>query len=121
MKTFISCLLVSTIAFGQEADAPKVDEVNPEILAVKGAKIWVPEGGFVERGEGVYMNKPMTVLVSSQLEDASKNAKSLADENTKLKQEVAMRFPTVVVVIIGVVGLGLGVSVGAGVALATKK
>lgn len=120
MKTFISALLISSIAFAQDVPDAGVSDA-PEILAVKGARIWVPEGGFVERGEGVYLNKTMSVHVATTLTDASDNAKKLADENTKLKQEVAMRFPTVVVVIIGVVGLGLGVSVGAGVVLATKK
>lgn len=120
MKTFLSALLIASVAFAED-DVPKADETKPEILAVKGARIWVPEGGFVERGEGVYLNKPMTILVSSQLEDAANHAKDLANENTKLKQEVAMRWPTVIVVLIGVVGTGVGVSIGAGIVLSQKK
>lgn len=114
MKTLIASLLVCSIAFAEDvAVTPeKPAEEKPEVLKVKGARLWVPDGGFVERGEGVYMNKVMVTALSNEIGEAQQELVRFVDENNKLKQENAQKFEVRTTVIMTCVGVGLGILVG---------
>lgn len=113
-KVIVSSFLVCSIAFAEDiaVKPERPAEEKPEVLKVKGARLWVPDGGFVERGEGVYMNKVMVTTLSKEIGEAQKELVQFVDENNKLKQENAQKFEVKTTVIMTCVGVGLGILAG---------
>jgi hypothetical protein len=120
LSSLLALFLFVPAAFAEDGSDAGTDK--PEILKVKGARIWVPEGGFVERGEGLYLNTSAAISVAETLGKAAKNERELVVELNKANEEAASRFPVQTAVIIGVVcGVVGAVAGGVAVGLAVKK
>lgn len=120
LSSFLALFLFVPAAFAEDAATPETDK--PEIVKVKGARIWVPEGGFVEKGSGVYFNDVAAKDLLKTVNVALSENKRLTTELDKANEEAASRFPVQTAVIIGVVGLVVGgVAGGLAVLAADKK
>lgn len=119
LSSFLALFLFVPAAFAEDGADAGTDK--PEILRAKAVRLWLPEGGFVERGDGLYLNKPAVNELTEILGNAAKENKELVDRVNKAETEAASRFPVHTAVVIGVVGLAVGAVAGGIAVLAAEK